>query len=83
MVCRCGDQATQHGYSVLYDGVGEAPADRQQLGCCTQIAIFTLTHDGTHQHPSSGGDSANQPYHLVSICLVSVCQPVILYLAVD
>ena len=47
---------SQYGYAVEYGGVGEPPADRAEVGYCSQMATFTLstgTVSEVDSHPST------------------------------
>ena len=61
---RCEKTATEFGYTVTYDGVGEPTEGNSSVGHCSQMALFTRT--GDHALNMGDMDEAN-PYQLVCI----------------
>ena len=60
-LCRCNGIAGCYGYDVEYSGIGEPPLGREDVGCCSQMATFTLS---THHRRNC--DSVSTPYTIVS-----------------
>lgn len=59
----CGVQALEYGFSVEFDGVGEDPGGRNDLGHCTQLAVFHRLKEANERRSDSQEDL---PYELVS-----------------
>ena len=62
---RCSRVAEQYGYSVEYDGMGDPPAERSDVGHCSQMALFlrkTSEEAGDVMASDEGGDT---PYKQV------------------
>ncbi|XP_070175620.1 small RNA 2'-O-methyltransferase-like [Littorina saxatilis] len=63
--CEC--ICTQHGYSVSYTGVGDAPVGMSHLGFCSQVGIFTKVSG------KPGESTDEEVYKLVSERLCHMC----------
>ena len=62
---RCDQQAALYGYSVEYSGVGEPPVGSEDLGHCSQIAVFQ--HQGENMVSHQEDCSDQMPYSMVSL----------------
>ena len=58
-------QAEEYGFSVEFDGVGEDPGGRKDVGHCSQLAVF---HRLKQADEDTSGSQENHAYELVSEC---------------
>ena len=59
---------SSYGYSVVYQGIGDPPAGREDVGCCSQMAVFTRCEEMTEK--STAEATEIQPYSMVSVTII-------------
>ena len=79
ILIRCLDIAGKYHYSVEFSGVGAAPAGREGLGYCSQIATFV-----SQESPSStNSELLDSPYTVVGQLMVLSqrfdCSPAVIF----
>ena len=61
---RCEKQAQTYGYTVEYGGIGEPPVGREEVGHCSQSAMFRSTLR-EEENNKDNNRCQDEPYKLV------------------
>ena len=63
---RCNHQAEKYGYDVTFSGVGDPPPEREDVGHCSQTAVFKRK-DQIEEEQQETGENEDHCYKLVNI----------------